>query len=188
MNKTVTSEEDILKVSRKIISEKGLSFLSMRAVAAECGISVGSVYNYFPSKTELIRLTVESVWKEIFRPLEEINQVGNFACFVQNIFGAISEGSEKYRSFFSMHSLSFASFASEDKAESRQLMERYFKFLKDKMLSALEADENVRENIFTDGFSAKEFTDHVFTLLIALLLEGRRDCISLIKMIENCIY
>ena len=120
--------------------------------------------------------------------LEEINQVGNFACFVQNIFGAISEGSEKYRSFFSMHSLSFASFASEDKAESRQLMERYFKFLKDKMLSALEADENVRENIFTDGFSAKEFTDHVFTLLIALLLEGRRDCISLIKMIENCIY
>ena len=67
-------------------------------------------------------------------------------------------------------------------------MEIYFKFLKDKMLSALEADENVRENIFTDGFSAKEFTDHVFTLLIALLLEGRRDCISLIKMIENCIY
>ena len=71
MNKTVTSEEEVLKASRKIISEKGLSFLSMRAVAAECGISVGSVYNYFPSKTELIRLTVESVWKEIFRPLEE---------------------------------------------------------------------------------------------------------------------
>lgn len=66
MNTIVTSREEILKASRELIRQGGWSAISIRSVAAACGVSVGSIYNYFDSKTELVGATVESVWEEIF--------------------------------------------------------------------------------------------------------------------------
>ena len=72
MNTIVTSKEDILKNSRELIREKGWAAVSIRSVASACGVSVGSIYNYYDSKAELISATVESVWCEIFhRPQDE---------------------------------------------------------------------------------------------------------------------
>ena len=62
MNTIVTSKEDILKNSRELIREKGWAAVSIRSVASACGVSVGSIYNYYDSKAELISATVESVW------------------------------------------------------------------------------------------------------------------------------
>ena len=72
MNTIVTSKEDILKNSRELIREKGWAAVSIRSVASACGVSVGSIYNYYDSKAELISATVESVWCGIFhRPQDE---------------------------------------------------------------------------------------------------------------------
>ena len=65
MNTIVTSKEEILKNSRELIREKGWAAVSIRSVASACGVSVGSIYNYYDSKAELISATVESVWCEI---------------------------------------------------------------------------------------------------------------------------
>ena len=62
MNTIVTSKEEILKNSRELIREKGWAAVSIRSVASACGVSVGSIYNYYDSKAELISATVESVW------------------------------------------------------------------------------------------------------------------------------
>ena len=48
MNKTVTSKEEILEVSRTIAAREGITAVNMRTVAAGCGIALGSLYNYFP--------------------------------------------------------------------------------------------------------------------------------------------
>lgn len=66
MNTVVTSKEDILKTSRELIQQKGLPAINIRSVAAACGVSVGSIYNYFDSKAALVSAVVESVWREIF--------------------------------------------------------------------------------------------------------------------------
>ena len=66
MNTIVTSKEEILKISRDMIQQQGWSAVNIRSVAAACGVSVGSIYNYFDSKAELMGAVVESVWHEIF--------------------------------------------------------------------------------------------------------------------------
>ena len=71
MNTVVTSKEDILKISRKLIQQQGWSAINIRSVAAACGVSVGSIYNYFDSKATLVNATVESVWCEIFHRPED---------------------------------------------------------------------------------------------------------------------
>ena len=55
MNTIVTSKEEILKTSREMIRQQGWSAISIRSVAAACGVSVGSIYNYFDSKSDLLR-------------------------------------------------------------------------------------------------------------------------------------
>lgn len=67
INTVVTSREAILAACREMVAEQGLGAIGMRAVAARCGVAVGSLYNYFPSKDALLAAAVESVWEEIFR-------------------------------------------------------------------------------------------------------------------------
>ena len=62
MNPVVTSKEEILKTSRKLIQQQGWTAINIRSVAAACGVSVGSIYNYFDSKSALISAVVESIW------------------------------------------------------------------------------------------------------------------------------
>ena len=58
MSRAVTSEEEILKVSCGIVAKKGIAAVNMRTVASECGIALGSLYNYFSSKSELLSATI----------------------------------------------------------------------------------------------------------------------------------
>ena len=66
MNTVITSKESILKVSRELIANQGWAAINIRTVAAANGVSVGSIYNYFASKSDLVSATVESVWHDIF--------------------------------------------------------------------------------------------------------------------------
>ena len=66
MNTIITSKDEILKTGRKLIQQKGWSAVNIRSVASACGVSVGSIYNYFDSKkASLIGEIVESVWHEV---------------------------------------------------------------------------------------------------------------------------
>ena len=71
MNTVVTSKEEILAASRELIRSRGWSAVSIRSVAGACGVSVGSIYNYFDSKADLVSAAVESVWCDIFRLPEQ---------------------------------------------------------------------------------------------------------------------
>ena len=73
MNIVVTSEDKILENSRKLIQQQGWAAVNIRSVAAACGVSVGSIYNYFDSKEALVGATVESVWRGIFHRPEKGN-------------------------------------------------------------------------------------------------------------------
>lgn len=63
-NKAIISKDNILEVAFAIASEKGLVDLGIREVADACSVSVGSVYNYFPSKAHLISEVVGRYWEQ----------------------------------------------------------------------------------------------------------------------------
>lgn len=66
MNTVVTSREEILKTAGDMVKEGKTERISMRGLAKACGISVGSIYNYFPTKNDLMIAVVVELWKEIF--------------------------------------------------------------------------------------------------------------------------
>ena len=54
--------ENILAAAKAELLARGYSSLNIRGVAKECGIAVGTVYNYFPSKDMLAASVMLSDW------------------------------------------------------------------------------------------------------------------------------
>lgn len=52
----------LLAEARKQIAERGYSATTVRSIASACGIAVGTVYNYFPSKEMLVASFVAEDW------------------------------------------------------------------------------------------------------------------------------
>ncbi len=58
------TRQRILKAAREVFVEKGLDRASIDDVVAAAGLSVGAIYNYFPNKDELIRVSIDGAVKE----------------------------------------------------------------------------------------------------------------------------
>ncbi len=185
MNRSVTSREEILMVSRKIILEEGIDSLNMRDVAGRCGTAVGSIYNYFPSKSDLLSAAVESVWKDIFEPLNDISDFKGFSDCVGRMFEMIKNGDKRFSGFFNVHSLNFSH---KDKEKGREVMNKCFDDLKKTLKTVLINDKNVRSGVFDGELSEDKFVEYILELLIHTLLNKEDNCQALISMINNCIY
>ena len=182
MNKTITSEKDILDISKRIASEKGLQAITMRSVAKECDVAVGSIYNYYASKNDLLIATIASIWQEIIQD-NFLQQSSGFTENVQRLFECIQSGSKKYPFFFSLHSMSLA-----EKEKGRMAMHQYFQNIKKYLLTSLEEDKNIKKEVFNQSFREEQFIDFVFSNLISLLLHKEQSCDFLITVIQKIIY
>lgn len=185
INTIVTSKEAILAVCRELAVEYGLQSLNMRIVAKKCNVSVGSVYNYFPSKSDIIAAVIQDIWKSIFELNKTRNQAECFVDYVVWIFESVQVGVLEYPNFFTAHSMNFAS---SEKEKGRQVMSKYFEHMKSGMLVSLQKDKNVNPSVFTENFTQKDFVDFIFSNIITLLMKQENSCTMLTEIIKRTIY
>ncbi|MCH4207435.1 MAG: TetR/AcrR family transcriptional regulator [Solobacterium sp.] len=185
INKSVTSKEEILNVLRKMVSEQGIGSISMRSVAAECNVALGSLYNYFPSKEALLTETIGSVWQDIFHMEQCSDSPLPFAEYVASIYQRMMEGTNEYPHFFTAHSLSFTS---SKKNQARSVMDETLKHMTNGMKQSLDRDPSVRADAFGSSLSESDFLDFVLSTLVSDLLAQKKDCQVLIEIIRRTIY
>ncbi len=58
--------ENAIRFTRDVLNERGYDALTMREIAQSCGIAVGTMYNYFPSKEYLTGCVVLEDWLEAY--------------------------------------------------------------------------------------------------------------------------
>ena len=61
----------ILSLSRQTLLEQGYNALSMRTLAAQCGVAVGTLYNYYPSKDALVARLILDDWQQMLLRMVE---------------------------------------------------------------------------------------------------------------------
>lgn len=185
MNKTITSKQELLEASKAIASTKGLEAISIRSVATQCEVSIGSIYNYFASKDELVIATIESIWKELIQQLVVSQDHVRFVDRVEQLFEGIRSGSSQYPSFFTLHSMSLAK---SGKEQGRQAMDGYFDYLKGLLLESLQQDGLVKAGVFDETFEQKAFVDFVFSNIVSLLINQASNCSYLLRLIQKLLY
>ena len=179
------SKDAILLAGKELINEGGIQTLNMRDVAKRCNLSVGSVYNYFPSKEDLIIAAIEDVWTTILENTKGSFQTDNFSQNVVTLFQYLKDGSHMYPSFFSLHSMSAASI---DKAKGREIMHKYLGHINTMLLTSLKNDSRVRPDAFNESFTQKDFVEFVFSHIVSLLMRQDTTYDFLLEIIHRSIY
>jgi AcrR family transcriptional regulator len=70
----VNLESRLTEEARNQILTSGYAAMTVRSVAKSCGVGVGTVYNYFPSKDALIAAFLLEDWKQCVARIEAVSQ------------------------------------------------------------------------------------------------------------------
>ena len=174
MNTVVTSREEILRAAGEMVKEGKKERISMRGIAGACGIAVGSLYNYFPTKNDLMIAVVVEMWKEIFFvPLSKI-EGKSFLGVVECILERMGENRGEGQGFLAGHA-----FVVGDKEKGHLVMEEYLGHM---------GDSAVADEVWSDGFSAEDFVRFVVDFLVEDLMRGTDRAVFLRELILRVVY
>ena len=185
MNPMATSKENILQISRELIQQNGWAGVNIRSVAAACGVSVGCIYNYFESKTDLLSATVESIWSDIFHhPEDEAVFQDTLSC-VRWMYKQLEYGCQRYPGFFTHHALGFVQ---QDTADGKQQMQRAWQHILDALCTVLRNDTRIRADAFTAEFTVEKFVEMLFSLMLSALVRQDFDPSTVLEIVQRAVY
>lgn len=100
MPKKIENLKDmILQDARIILKKQGYEQLTIRKVANDCHIAVGTVYNYFPSKEMLAAYVMLEDWQKTLAQIKEKCQATEeLTQAVQYIYEGVFSFASQYRS------------------------------------------------------------------------------------------
>ena len=91
----------IFTAAKKNLQEKGGNF-SLRGIAKECGISPGTVYNYFADKSSLIEAVMREDWNVIIDDVQKrCESAADMAEVSETILAGIREMAQRYHTVIS---------------------------------------------------------------------------------------
>lgn len=185
MNTLVSSKEEIIAYCKEIVQEKDIQAISIRSVAEKCGISVGAVYNYFPSKKELLAATIGSIWADIFHRSEDLFEFDDFIDCLATLFKSVEAGKKMYPNFFTNQSLIVAF---DEKNMNKKMVINFWTHIKENLVKTLAKDPKVRNDVFNRQLTNERFVDYIFELFLYTLMDKNDEYEGLLKLVRNSIY
>lgn len=181
----IISKEKILKESRDLVAEEGLDALSIRKLAKKCDLAVGTIYNYFSSKDDLMISTIESVWEDIFRIDDHDQGADDFLKYLSDIFTHLGLGIEKYPNFFTIHSLSFKS---QSIGKAKDSMATYIEKLRENLIYILDKDANIKKDAFDDDFTKDDLVEFIISTSLCFIVDKNYNKDLLLKIVKKTLY
>ena len=70
--KILNLDETIFQAAWKLFSNDGYDNVDMKAIAKECNIAVGTLYNYYDNKRDLFLKVLNASWNNTFEKIEKV--------------------------------------------------------------------------------------------------------------------
>ena len=178
-------DEDIqpalLASARRIACEQGVESISIRNLAADVGVSVGTVYNYYESKQDVLIALTEEYWQGVLAELQQCvtaerfpDQIAQITIFLRSRMNDCAEILMK-----SLHAYA---------EPGRERMAAMQSRLKRALIQRLEQDSAIQAKVWSGALTKQAFAGFVLQNLLLLLQEKQADMEPLLEVIRRILY
>ncbi|MCY6957154.1 TetR/AcrR family transcriptional regulator [Clostridium brassicae] len=95
------AREKLIQEGRKILINSSYKDLNIRELVKNCGIGIGTFYNYFGNKDELVMDIFKEDWKKILKFIDEMKESDiEFKFKLEKIYTYINEFLKNYMPIF----------------------------------------------------------------------------------------
>lgn len=176
-------KEGILSKAKEIAMLEGISKISIRTVAKKSNIAIGTVYNYFPSKNDLLMAVVQDYWEGSIKDIDWRRLADNgFYDNLEIVYGVLFE----YLHTFTENWLEqLALLKSHEKAIGRQKEGEYFQKMHDKIIYLMDMDNSVQNYAWSETISKESMAEFIFQNMLIRLKNEQDDIHLLIELLRK---
>ena len=185
MPKQVIDKDKLIGQAYSIAANEGISALSVRKLAAACGIAVGSVYMYFPTKADLTAAVFTRFFGQaLFEECCKVDGRGSFTDYVRKLRSALGAalGEMDVDWFAEMRSLPRSEHEALEAVRGPMLahMEQGLQYV-------LDADPAVVRSRLVGAMSPEKLCPFVLGTIFTSLMESS-DCETLFALLNTSLY
>ena len=185
MPKQVIDPEKLVSQAYAIASRDGISALSVRKVATACGIAVGSVYGYFPTKADLTAAVLTRFFEEnLSDELCAVRPGERFTSYVRRfreaLCAACADMSVDW--FAEMRRLPRKEHAALEEVRGPMLTH-----IERGLARVLDADEAVVRSRLVGPMRAEALCRYVLRSIVTSLMEDA-ECETLVALLDAALY
>lgn len=183
MARAVVDKRIIAERAYELACERGLAGVDVRGIAEACGVSVGTIYNHYPAKDDLIVEVVATFWRHAF-PVElcRLEEGERFDGYVMRLHDAMRTALESFRSDWLPAA---AALSARGERERHEREDAAFSHIEAGLLRVLNMDE--RADCSRLGIDARELASLVRRELVSVLCEGG-SCRALAALLGAALY
>lgn len=179
----VNLKEVILDEAKKISLNDGINQLNIRTVAKNSAISIGTVYNYYPSKSDLLLAVVEDFWGGALKDIDWRSlKSNNFYENIEKIYAVLNN---YFRSFKENWLDQLALLKNHEKQTGRGKEDEYFKKMYGKIIILMDMDNKLKNYPWSESFSKDYMAEFIFQNMLMMLKKGIEEISFFIEVLKR---
>ncbi|NBI06386.1 TetR family transcriptional regulator [Senegalia massiliensis] len=182
-NYNVNYKEIILSKAKEIAMNEGIIKINIRTVAKNSGIAIGTVYNYFPSKGDLLVAVIEDFWEGVFKDIDWRGLADNN--FYDNLEKVYSVLHDYLHNFKENWLEQLALLKTQEKLIGRQKEDEYFQKMYSKIILLIDMDSNLQQYQWSQTISKENMAEFIFENMLIMLKKEKGDMKFFIELLKK---
>lgn len=185
LNKQTSQKEIIFFAAREIALEKGINKINIRSVALKSGVSIGTVYNYYETKGDILVDVIEDFWREAFKNID-FKSLGDKSFFdkLNEIYQKLDEYLQQFKENWlnQLYQLN-----THEKKLGRKVEAEYYNRIYSGIVVLMDLDENISMQIRDSGISKERMAEFIFDNMLLILKKDNGDFEFFLEMLKRMI-
>lgn len=176
-----TLRDTLLAHAGEMWQRDGAEAINIRALAKTAGVSVGTVYNYFGGKDDILLALTEAYWRDTLRDMRGAIHGDTFVVQISEIYAFLLARMERAGAML-MGSLSNVEQTGREKMQHMQGV------LRAALIQRMDQDAGIRQAVWSEAFSKAQYADFVMMNLLLLLRTQAPNIDFFLEVIRKTLY
>lgn len=188
-SKPSISRQAILDAAYRQSQREGIASLSIRGIAADCGVAIGSIYNHFPDKASLVTEVIGRFWEQTARGEEgrscfRYRPGQNLVAFCKQVAAELEEALAEFRSDWLAE---IASLDTRTLQRGHAAEQECFRHIEQGFQIAIANDPSIDPRAI-ETIGTEALAHFIWSNMLQSLKEGDCECAALTTILRRALY